>query len=339
MTRGRRAALVTIAVAGCVGLAACSDAGAYEATPVPNHAASPAPTPNRRPTASPTTRNPDVVAANCLQSYAPPAQLPTPGQMPPGSTMSRIQARGRLIAGVSADTLRLGSRDPVSNQIQGFDIDMLHAISQAIFNDPNKIDPHVITTTQREDVLKAGTVDIVARALTITCKRWKGIAFSTEYYRAGQKILVRRDQTTTADGAPITGLQDLVGKKVCASNTSTSMTTLRTFEGVIPVGADTNTGCLVLFQEGKVDAITGDDTILAGLAAQDPYALIVKGPAFSAEPYGLGINKADVDFVRFVNGVLARMKADGDWTRSYDHWLGALGKAPSPPAAVYGRTP
>ena len=80
------------------------------------------------------------MSTNCLQSYAPPDPMPTPGQMPAGSYMHTIQKRGRLIAGVSADSLLLGARNPVSGQIEGFDIDMLHAISQAIFGDPNKIE-------------------------------------------------------------------------------------------------------------------------------------------------------------------------------------------------------
>ena len=53
--------------------------------------------------------------------------------------------------------------------------------------------------------------------------------------------------------------------------------------------ADNHTGCLVLFQQGEVAAITGDDTVLAGLAAQDPYAVVPDQRAFTAEPYGLGI--------------------------------------------------
>ncbi len=106
------------------------------------------------------------------------------------------------------------------------------------------------------------------------------------------------------------------------------------------MGADAHTGCLVLFQEGKVDAITGDDTVLAGLAAQDPYAEVVQAPAFTAEPYGLGINRANRDFVRFVNRVVENMKSDGRWSSSYKRWLAdALGPAPAPPAAAYGRTP
>ena len=62
----------------------------------------------------------------------------------------------------------------------------------------------------------------------------------------------------------------------------------------------------MLFQQGEVDAITGDDTVLAGLAAQDPYAEVLDADAFSDEPYGIGVNADDVDLVRFVNGVLER---------------------------------
>ena len=259
--------------------------------------------------------------------------------MPAGSYMSKIQKRGRLIAGVSADTLLLGARNPISGKIEGFDIDMLHAISQAIFGDPNKIELRVITAAERLPVLQDGSVDIVARNMTINCDRWKDIAFSSEYYRSGQKVLVRLGEKT-AGGGPVTGMQDLKGKKVCAPNGSTSMEKLRTFKGLEPVGADAHTGCLVLFQQGSVDAITGDDTVLAGLAAQDPYAEVVDAPAFTAEPYGLGVNKANVDFVRFINGVLEEMQSGGQWTRNYNTWLAeALGKAPAPPKAVYGRAP
>jgi len=104
------------------------------------------------------------------------------------------------------------------------------------------------------------------------------------------------------------------------------------------VGARTHSACLALFQQGRVDAITGDDTVLAGFVAQDPYARVV-GDAFSAEPYGLGIAADQVDLVRYVNAVLDGMKADGTWAQLYDRWLGeALGPAPAPPTSVYGRS-
>jgi polar amino acid transport system substrate-binding protein len=325
---GRYKAVLASAVAALAVLvtAGCSGSGVYTTTPVPKA------TPSSTPTSGATSTPPSC--GNPLASFAPSGPNPAPGApMPAGSYMQTIQERGRLIAGVSADTLLLGARNPLNGQIEGFDIDMLKAVSKAIFNDPNKIEYRVITTAQRVPALTGGSVDIVARAMTINCARWQQIDFSTEYYRAGQKVLV-------AKGSPVNSMADLKGKKVCAPNGSTSMDKLRTFPGLIPVGSDTHTGCLVLFQEGKVEAITGDDTILAGLAAQDPYAQVVNAPAFTAEPYGLGVAQKHPDFVRFVNGVLAQMRSDGQWKTAYDTWLkAALGPAPAPPAAVYGRQP
>ena len=327
-TAGSLATALGAAVIGLATLvtAGCSGSGVYATTAVP------APKPTSTPTSS--AAAPTTDCGNPLASFAPSGALPAPGTpMPTRTYMKTIQDRGRLIAGVSADTLLLGARNPLNGQIEGFDIDMLKAVSTALFGRPDKIEYRVITTAQRIPALQDGSVDIVARALTINCARWKQIDFSTEYYQAGQTVLV-------AKGSPARSMADLKGKRVCAPNGSTSMDKLRTFKGLIPVGSDTHTGCLVLFQQGQVDAITGDDTILAGLAAQDPYATVVTAPAFTVEPYGLGVSQKHPEFVRYVNAVLAQMRTDGRWTQSYDRWLKApLGPAPAPPPAVYGRRP
>jgi polar amino acid transport system substrate-binding protein len=131
---------------------------------------------------------------------------------------------------------------------------------------------------------------------------------------------------------------DLSGQTICAPAGSTSLDNLKKANPAVkPITADTDTGCLVLFQQGKADGISGDDTVLAGDVAQDPYAKVLD-QRFSEEPYGLGIPKQNVDFVRFVNGVLAQMKADGRWMTSYNTWLkSALGELKAPPTPVYGR--
>lgn len=248
-----------------------------------------------------------------------------------GPTLDEIRERGVLRVGVSADTLLMGSRDPISGQIEGFDIDMLHHVADAIFGDPDALQFRVITSGQRIEVLENHEVDVVARAFSITCERWEQVAFSAEYFHAGQKVLVTRASSAT-------GIEDLAGQRVCAPDETTTLDRLAEYPDIEAVPAPTHTRCLVLFQQGKVDAITGDDTILAGFAAQDPYAKVV-GDAISDEPYGIGVAADQVDLVRFVNAVLDEVKADGRWKASYGTWLGALGKAPRPPESVYGRTP
>jgi len=298
----------------------------YAPTPLPAAAPSPAPT-------AATSTKP-AQCTNALASYAPPAAAPKAGQMPAGSTMRKIQDRGRLIAGVSADTYLLASRDPLNGRVAGFDIDMVKAMAKAIFGDETKYELKVITAAQRIPSLQDNTVDIVARNMTINCDRWTQIAFSSEYYRSGQKILVRK-------GSAAKAVTDLKGQRVCAPKATSSMDNLiRVAPQAIPVGADNHTGCLVLFQQGDVAAITGDDTVLAGLAAQDPYAVVPEQKPFTAEPYGLGVNAKNVDLVRFLNGRLEQMRANGEWTAIYNAWLREpLGPAPAPPKAVYGRTP
>ncbi len=325
--------LIPIAVATALLLTACGN-GNYAATQIP--AAPQAPATSAAPAATECTA---AEKAAALESYEPQGTLPAPGAMPAGTTMAKIQARGRLIAGVSADSLHLGSRNPISGQIEGFDIDMVKAVAKAIFGtDVGHLELRVISSPQRIPLLENKSVDIVARNMTINCERWKRIAFSAEYYRSGQKTLVQRDSTATS-------IKDLSGKTICAPAGSTSLDNLKKANPAIkPITADTDTGCLVLFQQGKADGISGDDTVLAGDAAQDPYAKVILGERFSEEPYGLGINKENDDFVRFVNGVLAQMKTPpapgglSEWMKSYNTWLGTdLGKLAAPPTAAYGR--
>ncbi|WP_246186731.1 transporter substrate-binding domain-containing protein [Microlunatus speluncae] len=319
--RAVRLAVIALAGVAIMLTTACG----YQPTPLPE------PVPSAAPSTGAPTQAPECT--NPLASYQPEGSQPQPGAMPAGSTMSKIAQRGRVIAGVSADTYLLGSRNPLTGKIEGFDIDLVKAVAKAILGDENAYTLRVITAADRIPLLKEGKIDIVVRNMTINCERWQQIAFSTVYYQAGQKIMVRK-------GSDATSLADLDGQKVCAPNGTSSMQNLiAKAPKAIPVGADNHTGCLVLFQRGDVDAITGDDTVLAGLADQDPYAEVPKQKAFTAEPYGIGVKSDQRDLVRFINGTLDQLRANGEWTKIYNRWLaGPLGPAPQPPKASYGRT-
>jgi len=62
-----------------------------------------------------------------------------PPQVTSGSFMAKIRARGYLIAGVDQNTYDFGFRNPFNGQIEGFDIDMIKAVAQAIFGNPDKV--------------------------------------------------------------------------------------------------------------------------------------------------------------------------------------------------------
>jgi polar amino acid transport system substrate-binding protein len=315
--------IVAVTLTGALAGACTSTASTKSANPAPGGpAAAATPPTTAAPAAAPDCGDPKA-------STRPPAgPLPAPGNMPAGSYMRTIQDRGRLIAGVSPDTLLFGSVNPFTGQFQGFDIDVVKEVSKAIFGDATHVEYHAVTNAQRIPDVQSAAVDLVAHTMTINCARRALVDFSSVYYDAGQKVLVRSDSTATK-------IDDLGGKKVCAPLGTTSIDNLaKVSTHPIAYGVADETDCLVAFQQGVVDAISTDDTVLAGMAAQDPYAKIV-GDRFTDEPYGLAINLAHPEFTQFVNAVLERMRADGTWTAIYGRWLSKFGPAPAPPPALY----
>ncbi|TNC22853.1 glutamate ABC transporter substrate-binding protein [Amycolatopsis alkalitolerans] len=252
---------------------------------------------------------------------------PSPG-IPSGSTMADIRRRGRLIAGVDQTTYLFGFFNPANGQLEGFDIEMVKQIADAIFGSwEGHVQWMTIPSSQRENVLRTHAVDIVVRTYSITCSRLNDVDFSSTYYLAGQRVLVPRN-------SGITGLSGLGGKKVCAAKSSTSLTAIKDAPSKpIPVSVNDWSDCLVLLQQGQVDAISTDDVILAGMAKQDPNLAVV-GERFTEEDYGVGIPKGEDDMVRFVNSVLENVRTGGVWQQNYDRWVApVLGPAGPPPVS------
>lgn len=258
----------------------------------------------------------------------PTASLRPNSSVPPGSTMAKIKERGHLIVGVDQNTYLFGFPDPETGKLSGFDIDIARKIAEALLGNADAVHFKAISSAERIDALRNGDVDIVVRTFSITCDRLEDINFSTVYYVAGQRVLV-------PVGSTARGLSDLGDKRVCAAKDSTSLRNIAASRPrPIPVAVDDWSDCLVLLQQGQVDAISTDDTILAGLRAQDRTGTKIVGEPFTKEYYGIGIPKENEDMVRFVNAVLENIRG-GAWQASYDRWLREhLGPA-SPPKPEY----
>jgi polar amino acid transport system substrate-binding protein len=274
---------------------------------------------------SDSAKAPKRCPADPTASLRPP---PRPDAMPAGSLMARIRRRGVLRAGVDQNTLLLAYRQPSTTSIQGFEVDLVREIARAIFGDPNKVDLRAVTTDQRFDLVQSGDVDLVVDAATIRCKRLGQVLFSTVYYDAGQRVLVPSDSSAR-------GLADLGGRRVCVTKGSTTLQLLERYRPkLVPYVVDQRTDCLVALQEGRVAAISSDDAILLGFRAQDPSTKIV-GPRLANEPYGIAISRSHPEFVRFVNGVLDRLRRDGTWKAIHHRWFSGLAPTPSPPRPHY----
>ncbi len=242
--------------------------------------------------------------------------------------VAKIKARGRLIVGLDIGSNLFSFRDPITGEITGFDVDIAGEVARDIFGTPSQVEYRILSSADRVTALQNNQVDIVVKTMSITCERKKLVNFSTVYLVANQRILAPRDSA-------ISQASDLSGKRVCAVKGTTSLQRIQEINpSPIVIEVVTWADCLVALQQRQVDAVSTDDSILAGLVAQDPYLHIV-GPSMNEEPYGIGINLEDTGLVRFVNGTLDRIRRDGTWSTLYRKWLTVLGPPPAPPVPRY----
>lgn len=337
---GRACGAATVAWCAAVLVAAsCSTARSplpIEAGPLPRSPAPAAPTPAS--SGAGAAAGPDGTCrqdGRPVRASRPPLRpLPAPGHMPPGSRMAAIaRDRGYLRVGIATDAPPAGLMNWRTLRLEGFDVGIARAVAAAIFG-AEQVDNHIqfraVTTSEREDLLRSNMVDMLVATMTITCDRKRQVRFSSVYYESTLRMLVRQN-------TGITSLADLASRPVCTSAGSTASEKLARLPAPAPkpVVRPRIADCLVALQYGDADAIVGDDVLLAGLAAQDPYTTVLGpqafGPAFAAggqldEPYGIampitGDTAGDDEFVSFVNGVLRQIMLDGTWTQLYDEWL------------------
>ncbi|MFI5842270.1 glutamate ABC transporter substrate-binding protein [Catenuloplanes sp. NPDC051500] len=238
-------------------------------------------------------------------------------------------ASGKLVIGVKSDQPGLGLQ--TGTTYEGFDIEVGKIVAKGLGLDPAKVEWKTTVSANREPFIEQGQVDLVIATYTINDDRKKKVAFGGPYYVAGQDLLV-------ATASTITGPADLDGKKVCSVAGSTPAKRIK--EEYPKIGLqefDSYSKCVQALGTGQVDAVTTDDIILAGYAAQAEYAgkFKVVGKPFSKEPYGIGLKKTDTAGCKKINEILVAAVADGTYKAAWDSTLGKGGTpAPAGPTAA-----
>ncbi|GAB7190660.1 glutamate ABC transporter substrate-binding protein [Kineococcus sp. NUM-3379] len=242
-------------------------------------------------------------------------------------TFDKAKSRGKLVVGIKYDQPGIGLKNAATGGFEGFDVEIAKKVAADLGFAADAIEFKESVSANREPFLQNGQVDMVVATYTINDKRKQVVDFAGPYYVAGQDLLVRKDETA------ITGPDTLAGKKVCSVDGSTPAGRIQEkYPDAQLVTFDTYSKCVEQLTSKQVDAVTTDDAILRGFAAQQPDALKVLGTPFSEEPYGIGLPKDDKVLRDAVNDSLEESVEDGTWKKIFDATLGGVGAAPEPPS-------
>lgn len=247
---------------------------------------------------------------------------------PPTSTGDNdASGDGTLTIGVAGDLPGISLK--TDDGYAGFDIDTANYVAGKLGVPTKNIEWERIDQGERVSALESGQVDLVVSTFSITDERAQSVDFVGPYFVAHQDLLIRRNDDT------ITGPETLDGKKVCAAEgtTSNEYLTEHYLGKITVVEVPTWSECVRDLVAGSVDAVSTDDVILAGFAAQPEYSGVLRviGKGFTDERYGIGMKKGD-DRADAVRDALKEYISSGAWKESLDANVAPSGyRIPAPP--------
>jgi glutamate transport system substrate-binding protein len=237
------------------------------------------------------------------------------------SIVDKAKNDKKLTVGIKYDQPGLGLRN-ADGTFSGFDVEMAKIVAKALGVEESGLTFKEAVSANREPFIEQGQVDMVVATYSITDKRKEKVSFAGPYFIAGQSLLVRSDTTD------ITGPESLNNnKKLCSVKGSTPAQKIKDqyAKDVQLQEFDNYSKCVEALLGKQVDAVTTDDIILAGFAAQSPGKLKLVGKTFSTEKYGIGLKKDDKAGRDAVNAAIEKSFTDGSWKAALEKTVGPSG--------------
>ncbi|MFJ5547265.1 glutamate ABC transporter substrate-binding protein [Streptomyces sp. NPDC093225] len=216
----------------------------------------------------------------------------------------------KVVVGIKFDQPGIGLKTP-DGKFTGFDVDVANYVAKKLGYD--EVEFKQAPSAQREAMIQNGDVNFIVASYSINDKRKAKVDFAGPYLLAHQDLLVRADDNS------IKKAEDLNNKKLCSVTGSTSAQNVK--EKLAPKADLQQLGgyseCITSLENGSVDALTTDDSILAGYAAQPQFKGKFKlvGLKLSDEHYGIGLKKGDKELQTKINAALQDMVKDGSWDK------------------------
>ncbi|MER6997465.1 glutamate ABC transporter substrate-binding protein [Streptomyces sp. NPDC000410] len=229
---------------------------------------------------------------------------------------------GKITIGIKIDQPGIGLKTP-DGKYTGFDVDVATYIAKELGYDAKDIVFKETKSADRESAISRGDVKFIAASYSINDERLKKVDFAGPYLLAHQDVLIRADDNSIKSPA------DLNNKKLCSVTGSTSAKNAK--EKLAPKAQLQNYGgyseCLTGLENKAVDALTTDDSILAGYASQASFQGKFKLAGFKMtnENYGIGLKKGDSDLKKKIDAALTKMVADGSWDKAVKANFGPAG--------------
>ncbi|WP_406078029.1 transporter substrate-binding domain-containing protein [Micromonospora sp. NBC_00858] len=242
---------------------------------------------------------------------------------------THIYGQSKLRIGVATNEPLMGELR--NGQHVGFDVEIARYVAASLgYEGDQRLEFVPVATEERIPALQGGTVDLVVSSFSMTEKRKEVVSFAGPYFVTTQEVMVPARLR-----GKISTIEDLRNPdyKICTSGGSTSEAELESHQ-VRALVVKTVGDCVAGIRAGRYDAVSSDETILAGFLARHPKEFeIVDLPFGTSELLGVGVPIGDPALRDLVAFFLQKSYQQGrdeeasPWQTAYNRTLGPWLKA------------
>lgn len=226
----------------------------------------------------------------------------------------RIKKAGKLVIATMPNYAPITYKDPATNKLTGFDIDLGEAIGKelGVAVEWQEIAFAQMLTSQatgRVDMILAGMSDLPARRETVDF---------VDYLKSGAQFY-----TSTANAAQIKSPADLCGKSVGASRSTNWPSQIDDWSkdncvakgkpAIKTVGTEGSVDARAQLKTGRIDAAVQGNETLPYLMQLEPNTYVVLGEAFTVSLSGTPFPKAETQLRDAVKASVDSLKAKGTY--------------------------
>jgi polar amino acid transport system substrate-binding protein len=259
---------------------------------------------------------------------APPGS--TPESIPVEEVLERVKRTGELVAGTRTDAMPFAYRD-ADDRWQGYSIDLLERVRsqmQQHLQRPVELKLVPVDSTNRMNMVMAGSVDLVCGATSYSRRRELDVNFSVGYFVTGTQLLINtRSQL---------GAEFHIG--VVAGTTNQSV-----MAKLFPIAQfsqfENRGNGLAALQRGQIDGLASDGILLQAMRQALPeserlnYQIFPAQQSYDQEKYACILPEGQPEFRKTVNAALMRFMQEAvtgapQATATLDRWFGEQGVVP-----------
>ena len=240
----------------------------------------------------------------------------------PGAQAQTGRAKGAPIsAAVVSNYPPLEFKDPATDKLTGFDIDLGEALAARL---GTTIKWEETSFDQMMSSLATGRVDIILSGMTDLPARRDAVKF-IDYLKTGPQFYVMKDRA-----AEFPNMAALCGKKVGASRRTSFPVEIGKWSDeqcvktgkppIVVTGTDGSADARTQLRQGRLDAAVQGGETMPYIMGQEANTYLTLGKPFTFQYVGLAIGRKDDALAAELTGAMTKMIADGSYAKIAAKW-------------------